>query len=66
MANLETYQIQSGRRLNIKVLDVDSDLNWQAQFGDKVPVTFINGELFDYYAIDLDDFANKITKMESK
>jgi hypothetical protein len=48
----------------INHFDVDLDQELKAKYGDKVPVIFLNKELFSYYGVNKNDFEEALKKFD--
>jgi Glutaredoxin-like domain (DUF836) len=52
VAFAEVLRARERRPFVLRVLDVDSDPELRAEFGDQVPVVLLDGELFCYYEVN--------------
>ncbi|MEX0976037.1 MAG: glutaredoxin family protein [Woeseia sp.] len=42
------------RRHSIEIRDIDNDINWQGQFGERIPVVEIDGRIICEHRLDVD------------
>ncbi len=48
------------RRHAFDIRDIDSDLEWQEQFGERIPVVEIDGQVICEYRLDIDAVLNAL------
>ncbi len=48
------------RQHAIEIRDIDSDMEWQRQFGERIPVVEIDGRVVCEYRLDVDAVLNAL------
>jgi hypothetical protein len=65
LCDVARVEVLAARRLQpflLTELDVDSDPELRAEYGDQVPVVLVDGELFSYFDVDRAALAGRVAQ----
>lgn len=57
---IESVSEETGVAVDIEEIQIDGDPALEADYGDRVPVVFVDGDLEFTYTVDTDEFASML------
>jgi len=60
LSRIETVSDETGVAVDVTEIEIDGDPELEAEYGDSVPVVFIEGDRAFEYTVDTDDLARTL------
>ena len=59
-AEATVRELRTEIQFDLEVIDIDSDQSLASQFGEEVPVTFVDGKRHDFFRVDRERLKNAL------